>query len=350
MKRYTGQKALYEAISRSRAKAKRGNVLEKLRVEPPKQEPPVAEEPKPLVEPLEIRAEEPQPLLVEESGPPPVEEPSPELAVDERPPELPAVEEKPQVPAEKVELPREAERREPVVVKPQPTERIGRPTPPSPVKPWLRPKPVQLNGGRIEVSVPYHIGVAAALVAVVIVLAAFRFGQKYPETQTPPVTKVNTPVRSTTQNAATMNAGKPQPQTPTPTPVATPRPAEQVPPQAAPQPQGDNWIVLAHHKQKADLDEVKKYFDQNGISLIVLPLADVRKAFAERGLDTALLPKGDGFLLVTNSLYGNPENPNTDGGKMKKKIAEVGANYKAPPGKEPFAPKYFSDAYGMKIR
>ncbi len=338
MKRYTGQKALYEAISRSRAKAKRGTILGKLRVEPPP-ETPVSEEPQPPAEPPEIAAEEPQPLPVEEPAPPAAEEPSPVPLVEEKPPELPTVEDTLEVPAEEVERP------EPVVVKPQPVERMGRPTaPPSPVKPWLRPKSVQLNGGRVEVSMPYHISVAVVLAAVVIVLAAFRLGQKYPETQVPPAVKVNPPARSTTRNVATTDTGKSQ------TPVASPRPAEAVPPQAAAQPQGDHWIVLAQYKQQADLEEVQKYFGQNGISLIVLPLAEVRKAFAERGLNMALLPKGDGFLLVTNNLYGNPDNPNTDGGKMKQRIAEVGKGYKAPPGKESFAPKYFSDAYGMKIR
>jgi hypothetical protein len=40
MKRYTGQKALYEAISRSRAKAKRGNILERFLPEVTGQEKP----------------------------------------------------------------------------------------------------------------------------------------------------------------------------------------------------------------------------------------------------------------------------------------------------------------------
>ncbi len=38
MKRYTGQQALYEAISRSRAKTKQGSILEKLRPEHSKPE------------------------------------------------------------------------------------------------------------------------------------------------------------------------------------------------------------------------------------------------------------------------------------------------------------------------
>ena len=49
--------------------------------------------------------------------------------------------------------------------------------PPSPVQTWLKPRPVQLNEGRIEISVPYYIGVIAGLVVLVVVLTAFRLGQ-----------------------------------------------------------------------------------------------------------------------------------------------------------------------------
>ena len=51
MKRYTGQQALYEAISRSRAKAKQGSILEKLRPESFKPEDPAVQAPTPPTEP-----------------------------------------------------------------------------------------------------------------------------------------------------------------------------------------------------------------------------------------------------------------------------------------------------------
>ena len=54
-------------------------------------------------------------------------------------------------------------------------------------------------------------------------------------------------------------------------------------------------------------------------------------------------------MLVTSDLYHNPQNPGTDGYKMKQKIADVGTTYKAQKGRDPFTPKLFKDAYGMKI-
>ncbi len=74
------------------------------------------------------------------------------------------------MPSAPVELP------EPVV-KPRPIERAAHLVVPSPVQTWLKPRPVQLNEGRIEVSVPYYVGAIAGLVVLVVVLAAFRLGQ-----------------------------------------------------------------------------------------------------------------------------------------------------------------------------
>ena len=68
MKRYTGQKALYEAISRSRAKAKRGNILEKFLPEAARQEKPAPEEGQPQVEPISASSDAP-PVVKE---PPPL--------------------------------------------------------------------------------------------------------------------------------------------------------------------------------------------------------------------------------------------------------------------------------------
>jgi len=341
MKRYTGQKALYEAISRSQAKAKRGNILEKLRVQPAPPDQQADQGPRPVAEPNGIPAAAPPPLVGEPAQP----------TAEEQPPELPvvekqAVEEKPQPVVEKAELQELIERPAPPVVRLRPVERLGGPTPPSPVKPWLRPKAVQLNGGRVEISVPYHVGVAVALAATLVVLAAFRLGQKYNGAPVPPAAKVNPPVRPAPQDAVPTKASRPQ----TETPVGSARAPEPVPLQASQPSQGDHWIVLAQHRQKNDLDEVQKYFAQNGIDLIVLAVADVRKAFAERGLDAARLPSGEGYLLVTNGLFSNPERSGTDGYRMKQKITEVGKGYKAPSGKESFAPNYFSDAYPMKVR
>jgi len=95
---------------------------------------------------------------------------------------------------------------------------------------------------------------------------------------------------------------------------------------------------------------VVDHFARNGIDLFILPLDQAPAIFAEYGLDSSRLPAGGGFLLVTKKAYDNPNVPGSEGEKIVKRIAEVGALYKAQSGDKLFAPKYFSDAYGMRIR
>jgi hypothetical protein len=96
-------------------------------------------------------------------------------------------------------------------------------------------------------------------------------------------------------------------------------------------PSGDNRIVLAQYHSSRDLEPVQKYFADNGIDLVI----ENRES---------------GFFLVTKNLYDNPAKAGTDGAAVKKKIADIGAGYKAPQGYESFAPKLFSDAYGEKVK
>jgi hypothetical protein len=75
----------------------------------------------------------------------------------------------------------------------------------------------------------------------------------------------------------------------------------------------------------------------------------LREHFAEYGLDTSRLPQGDGYMLATKIFYQNPDRAGTDGYEMMQRIIELGRGYEAPPGRESFAPNYFSDAFGMKV-
>lgn len=313
MKRYTGQKALYEAISRSRARTKpeRGGILERLR-----------------------------PLLSRPAAPP-EETPEPRVAVP--PPRVEA----PKPAAEKPVVP--AERPVPAP-KVRPIERIGRSGPVAPAQNWLRPKPVQLNGGRIEISVPYYVGVSAALGVVLLLLIAFRLGRAgqqgggVPEPVRPAAsvspTRPQTP--EDTGAASTASLGQP----------STPEGAVREVTAGPARPQGDNWIVLTRYPKKDDLVHVVEHYAEYGIELLVVPLEQARATFAQYKLNASALPSGDGYLLVTADTYENPSREGTDGYKMVQEIARVGALYKgkAPPGSESFAPNYFSDAYGMKIR
>ena len=187
---------------------------------------------------------------------------------------------------------------------------------------WRGPRAVQLNVGRIEISIPYPIAIAAALGVVLIVLVAFRLGQIDQKAST-----------------AIPQAGQPE-QTPPPQPA--PDSARQGPnpwieptgsgatgPTAS---AGDHVIVIAGYGRHADLEPVRQHF-------------------AEFGIATRIVQQGDRYLLITQNRYSNPQKPGTDGHVAKQRIIEVGAKYRgrAPAGYEPFAPHYFKDAYGMKV-
>jgi len=43
---------------------------------------------------------------------------------------------------------------------------------------WRKPKAVQLNAGRIEISIPYQLGIAVLLGFILVVSIAFRLGQR----------------------------------------------------------------------------------------------------------------------------------------------------------------------------
>lgn len=211
-----------------------------------------------------------------------------------------------------------------------------------PKQPWLRSKAVQINGGRIEISVSYQIAVVVGLLLVLMLLIAFKLGQVDQRAQygsARPMARSQSPAEPDTPATAGTSQG----------PSGRGAPAE--PTRAAASVQGDHWIVLAYHQRYADLEAAKMYFAANDIGTEIFRVADIRRAFVSSGLDPNVLPSGDGYLLVTDRsrYYENPERPGTDGYAVKEKIKELGAAYKAPSGLDSFAPHYFSDAYGMRV-
>lgn len=295
MRRYSGQKALYEAMSRSRSKSEpkarseRPSLLERLRPQLEKLRRPKAAKP---VMPVEAKAP-----VVERPAPPPL----------------------------------------------KPVGLAEPPAAPGPARTWLKPKAVQFNAGRIEVSLPYQIGIAIGLFVVLILLAVFRLGQidqrsRYAEVGRTSHAGVDSPAGGPASTDAT--------------PSDSPAGPENAGVGAGAAVAGDNWIVIARSELRKDLDPVMRHFNEHGIETGITTFDKLRRHFAEFGLDGSALPRGDGYLLVTRQTYDNPDRPGTDGYAAKQKIIEIGALYKgkAPQGYESFAPRYFSDAYGMKIR
>ncbi len=196
------------------------------------------------------------------------------------------------------------------------------PTPlPQKFAPWpTKPKPFQLNAGRIEISLPYQIAIAVPFVVILLLLITYRLGQyASPHAKTSDATlDKKSPVSS---NSVTIISQPPQQPKLTATQSPQPLPTEQT---------GNNRIVIQTYKLRSHLEPVKQYFAQFDIA-------------------TEILQVGDWYYLVTKNKYDNPQKPGTSGFYARQKIIELGANYKAPPGFEPFGDKPFSDAFGMKF-
>jgi len=213
--------------------------------------------------------------------------------------------------------PAEPDRDEPTLEKPGPALPTGA------AKWWTRSKHVQINAGRIEISVPYQLAIAILLGLIVLILLAFRFGQF-------------------SQKAANSSARI--------------RPAQQSNPIGANPDPSTGPEKPAPSKETFVPDKSDLLTDSDANNRIVIQtfqvrshLEPVREYFAQFGIETEIRKIGDWYYLITKNKYQNPQKQGTDGYLMKQKIMQLGANYKAPPGRETFAPNLFKDAYGIKL-
>jgi len=207
--------------------------------------------------------------------------------------------------------PDKVEEEEPKIVK------SSQPPAPGRAAHWPRkPKMVQFNAGRIEISLPYTIAITLALGIILVMLVIFRLDE----------------IRSLGRNTAgtvleglrkTVGAEN---ENPAPIESITPVTGENEIVSAT----GNNRIVIQTYDNRADLELVQDHF-------------------AVGGIETEIRKIGTMFYLVTVNKYDNPSRPGTDGYIAKQQIISWGARYKAPQGFETFAPRLFSDAFGKKF-
>lgn len=174
-----------------------------------------------------------------------------------------------------------------------------------------RPRIVQFNADKIEISIPYQVAIALLLGVILLVLVAFRLGQRTRSEQGVTTSNAERAVKSS--KAANLST------------VETKKPAA-----AVEKPKGNNRIVIQTYQLRTHLEPVKQYF-------------------AQFGIETEIKKIGDWYYLVTKDKYENPEKSGTDGYFAKQKIIELGAEYKAPQGYETFGSKPFYDAYGQRF-
>jgi len=188
---------------------------------------------------------------------------------------------------------------------------------------WPRkPRIVQFNAGRIEISMPYQLAIAFLLFIILLVLVVFRLGQLKERVGGSAVKIQKNNLELTGQKEV---AGRGQ----------NTDKGEKISPGGekveAVKSKGNNRIVIQTYRLKAHLVPVQQHF-------------------ARFGIETEIIPIDNQWLLVTKAKYEEkPERPGTDGYVAKQKIIELGAKYKAPPGYETFGAKSFETAYGMKF-
>lgn len=200
-----------------------------------------------------------------------------------------------------------------------------------------RPKIVQFNAGRIELSMPYQLAIALLLGVVLSVLVVFRLGQNLSaQKAADSAAEIPKSAQKVTEQAVagitqtvdtTQTAGTTQ----TPRVIReVPRSVKKIEPAKS---KSNNVIVLVEYKARADLVPVQKHF-------------------AQYGIETEIVMENGRYFLITKDRYENPAKPGTDGYNAKQRIIEVGAKYKgkAPKGYETFAPHFFKDAYGKKVK
>jgi len=185
-----------------------------------------------------------------------------------------------------------------------------------------KPKIMQFNVGRIEISLPYQLAIAILLGVILLFLVVYRLGQNNPvaiDSQLETVSDIPRHVQSlpALKSAESDTAGKLS--------LNVEENEQSIG-------KGNNRIVIKQYHLKRDLEPVQRYFAANGI-------------------ETEIKERNNGFFLQTkNDTYENPKRAGTDGNVALNKIIRVGAGYKAPQGYESFAPKMFSDAYGEKAK
>ncbi|MBW8039690.1 MAG: hypothetical protein FVQ85_06795 [Planctomycetes bacterium] len=186
---------------------------------------------------------------------------------------------------------------------------------------WPRkPKIVQFNAGRIEISLPYPLAIAVLLGIILLFLVALWIGEigylnsERAANSTGKVLKGRQKAVTGGMSGSDLEEKNLTDLRETETSALT----------------GNNRIVIQTYHSRADLELVQYHFAQGNIG------TEIRKI-------------GDTFYLVSKDKYENPGREGTDGYAAKQKIIEWGARYKAPKDYETFAPNLFSDAYGKKF-
>lgn len=190
-----------------------------------------------------------------------------------------------------------------------------------------KPRILQLNAGRVEISLPNQLAVAVVLGILLMAVACYRIGQigSYNDE------KIDEPTTVQVAKAPVYEQSKPANsvfKTPINTVVPKPKAVENVKTIST---EGTNVIVIQNLQDRSPLEPVKEFFAANGI-------------------ETEIIYDKGSYCLITKQRYErDPLITGSEGYIVLQKIIKLGSEYKSPPGYGSFGPKPFAGAYGMKI-
>ena len=194
---------------------------------------------------------------------------------------------------------------------------------------WQRPKPVQVNAGRLEFALPIPVVFIVVMAVFLCIITAFRYGQ-----HVGPASKQASPSRTTQLNSE---------EQPSPAGRANPLRLE---------PQNELESVSTDRSIASDNDLETT---GPGNAIVILnwnnrtQLIPLQQHFAKHGIEMEIRTEGSRYILVSKKRFTlAPRNKGTRGYQYRQMLIEIAKQY-APSGSTIFGPKSFDGAYGIKL-
>jgi hypothetical protein len=197
---------------------------------------------------------------------------------------------------------------------------------------WRRPRAIQFNAGRVELTLSYLVSAVFVLVFFIGLVGAFRLGQwvsgRSSALALTPKTGETVSVASGSldikKNTAIMNEGYHDSRN-----LSSAAEEDKATPQIQ---SGRNAIGILTYRDRTQLVPVMEYYLLNGI-------------------ETEIIRMESGFILVTVERFrDNPTRQGSDGYERLQQIIELGAKYRPPKDYLGFNRESFEGAHGVLIQ
>jgi hypothetical protein len=198
---------------------------------------------------------------------------------------------------------------------------------------WRRPRSVQFNAGRIEITASYLVVAVFGLILLLCLLGAYRLGLWVAANGE---LAVSSGEPREAASAASSSFGNLESEFVSESGLDIKKSAAEAVTEDVPRNSEDrrNAIGILSYHDRTQLIPVKEYFRSNGI-------------------ETEIIRMGSGFILVTAERFReNPARSGSDGFALLQRIVALGADYHPPSGSRylGFTPESFEGAHGVLIQ